>query len=167
VAGTIIVCGGEDTTVTQQTSCEQSNAGVTSWSFITPMPMANAYLSMVTLNGSPYILGAYGGGSTRSDVRMWDGVSTWVSKASLPAPRDSHNVLALTEDTVLLCGGVLAGTLTATCFIYMASTNNWTTAPPMAQARLFFGFVMSEGRMFYINTHTRTHNCRQDLCDGQ
>ena len=123
-------------------SCEQSNIGVTSWANITSLPIALRDLVMVTLQGNAYVIG--GNGDTTS-VRMYDGVSVWVAKATMSPGRYAHAALALDDDRALVCGGYAPSTIVNTCVIYTASTDTWTTAPAMAQARNRFNLVMSEG----------------------
>ena len=126
-------------------SCEQSNIGVTSWTNITSLPIALHHLEMVTLLGKAYVIGGY---QDQTSVRMYDGVSVWVAKAAMSPGRYGHAALALDDDRALVCGGAYDNgptTVLNTCVIYTASTDTWTTAPAMAQARNFFNLVMSEG----------------------
>ena len=71
---------GRTTGFVTLSSCEQSNIGVTSWTPITSLPIALSDLAMVTLLGKAYVIGGYIGGAQTS-VRMYDGVSTWTSRA--------------------------------------------------------------------------------------
>ena len=123
-------------------SCEQSDIGVTSWTNITPLPIALYVLAMVTLLGKVYVIGGY---QDPTSVRMYDGVSIWTSEAAMSPGREGHAALALDNDRALVCGGNAPTTVVNTCVIYTASTNTWTTAPAMAQARRNFNLVMSEG----------------------
>ncbi len=135
-------------------SCEQSNANVTSWTNITSLPIALSDLAMVTLLGKAYVIGGTDSGNvTQTSVRMYDGVSVWTAKAAMSPGRAGHAALALDDNRALVCGGV-APAITLyeklnTCVIYTASTDTWTTAPAMAQARSRyydgFNLVMSEG----------------------
>jgi hypothetical protein len=159
VNNTIIVCGGFDGS-NYLTSCEQSNADVTVWTYITALSVAVAYYAMVTLNGSAYVIGGYSATTnTVATVYMWNGVNAWVTKSSLPEPRDSHNAVVLNGDTALVCGGEVGGLTSSTCRVYTASTNTWTTASTMAQPRRYFGLVMSDGMCTHTHTHTHTHTC--------
>ena len=127
-------------------SCEQSNAGVTSWTNITSLPIALYDPAMVTLVGKAFVFGGVNSGSvTQTSVSMYDGVSVWVAKAAMSPGRFGHAALALDDDRALVCGGHASGTYVSTCAIYTASANTWTTAPAMAQARYGFNLVMSEG----------------------
>jgi kelch-like protein 18 len=126
-------------------SCEQSNVDVTSWTNITSLPIALYALAMVTLLGKAYVIGGYNGGSAQTNVSMYDGVSVWVAKAPMSPGRYGHAALALDDDRALVCGGYAPSSSVNTCVIYTASTNTWTTAPAMAQARYYFNLVMSEG----------------------
>jgi hypothetical protein len=104
-------------------SCEQSNAGVTSWTPITSLPAAVQSPAMVTLLGKVYIFGGYNG-APQTSVRMYDGVSVWVSKAAMSPGREGHVALALDNDRALMCGGNIPATTNVnTCVIYTASTN--------------------------------------------
>ena len=124
-------------------SCEQSNVGVTSWTPITSLPIAVYFLAMVTLLGKAYVIG---GNEAPTSVRMYDGVSNWTSKAPMSPGRYAHTALALDDDRALVCGGIAPSwPAVNTCVIYTASTNTWTTAPAMAQARYMYNLVMSEG----------------------
>ena len=126
-------------------SCEQSNVGVTSWTPITPLPIAIYNLAMVTLLGNAYAIGgAISGGAAQTSVSMYNGTS-WVAKAAMSPGRVAHAALALDNDRALVCGGYAPSAVTNTCQFYTASTNTWTTAPAMAQARAYFNFVMSDG----------------------
>ena len=131
-------------------SCEQSNVNVTLWTTITPLPTVMHYLAMVTLNGKAYIIGGIdSSGTALTSVYMYDGVSIWTLKTGggvMPAGRYAHAALALDTDRALVCGGkVQAGTALASCIIYTASTNTWSTTPPaMAQTRFAFNLVMSQ-----------------------
>jgi hypothetical protein len=120
-------------------SCEQSNVGVTSWTTITSLPTVLLYQAMVTLLGKAYVIGGY---EDQTSVRMYNGTA-WIAKAAMSPGRYGHAALALDDDRALVCGGN-APTVN-TCAIYTASTNTWTTAPAMAQARIYFNLVMSEG----------------------
>ncbi len=127
-------------------SCEQSNVDVTSWTPIQSLPTILTGLAMITLLGKAYVLGGIDGvGSAQSSVHMYDGVSVWVAKAAMSASRFGHAVLELDNDRALVCGGYAPLTVVNTCVIYTASTDTWTTAPAMAQARNYFNLVMSEG----------------------
>jgi hypothetical protein len=125
-------------------SCEQSNAGVTSWTTITSLPTTLSDLAMVTLLGKAYVFGGYNAGAQTS-VSMYN-VTSWVAKAPMSTGRYAHAALALDDDRALVCGGVApAPTVVNTCANYTASTDTWTTAPAMAQVRSWFNLVMSEG----------------------
>ena len=130
------------TTTVNTASCEQSNAGVTSWTPITSLPIALYYLTMVSLLGKAYVIGGHNGTDAVTSVLMYDGVSVWVAKAAMSPGRYAHAALALDDDRALVCGGYPG---VNTCDIYTASTNTWSTAPVMAQARNYFNLVMSEG----------------------
>ncbi len=140
---------GKTTGAVVLSSCEQSNAGVTSWTNIPSLPIALYALAMVTLFGKTYVIGgAINGGASQTSVRMYDGVSAWVAKAAISPGRSSFAALALDDDRALVCGGFAPYPTTSsviTCLIYTASTNTWSTAPNMAQARRYFNLVMSEG----------------------
>ena len=98
---------------------------------------------MVTLLGNAYVIGGFG---DLTSVHMYDGVSVWVAKAAMSPGRTGHAALVLDNDRALVCGGRAPyPTVVNTCVIYTASTNTWSTAPAMAQARDFFNLVMSEG----------------------
>ena len=97
---------------------------------------------MVTLQGKAY---GFGGVQDPTFVSMYDGVSVWTSKAAMSLGRKAHAALALDNDRALVCGGLAPSTVVNTCVIYTASTNTWSTAPAMAQARMYFNLVMSEG----------------------
>jgi hypothetical protein len=127
-------------------SCEQSDAGVTSWTPIQSLPIAVHLLAMVTLLGKAYVFGGHNG-EAQTSVSMYDSVSNvWVAKAAMSPGRYGHSALALDDDRALVCGGYAPSpTIVNTCAIYTASTNIWTTAPAMAQARNYFNLVMSEG----------------------
>jgi len=122
-------------------SCEQSDISVTSWTSITSLSIAARHLAMVTLLGKAYVIG---GSHALTSVSMYDGTS-WVTKAAMSPGRYGHAALALDNDRALVCGGNAPSSTVNTCVIYTASTDIWTTAPDMAQARRFFNFVMSEG----------------------
>ena len=127
-------------------SCEQSNAAVTSWTTIASLPIAIYYLAMVTLQGKAYAIGgANSGNVAQTSVNMYDSVSGWVAKAAMPTGRYAHAALALDDDRALVCGGNAPSSTVNTCIIYTASTDTWTTAPAMAQARAHLSLVMSEG----------------------
>jgi hypothetical protein len=110
------------TPVVRLSSCEQSNADVTSWTNITSLPQALRVLAMVTLLGKAYAMGGYNGGAQTS-VHMYDGVSVWVAKAAMTPGRYAHAALALDDDRALVCGGLAPSTHVNTCVIYTASTN--------------------------------------------
>ena len=143
---------GQTTGGGSTSSCEQSNVGVTSWTNITSLPIALSDLAMVTLLGKAYVFGGgheayngYGTMSSQTSVHMYDGVSVWVPKAAISPGRFGHAALALDDDRALVCGGVAPSTIVNTCVIYTASTDTWTNASAMAQARNAFNLVMSEG----------------------
>ena len=137
---------GQSTGYALVSSCEQSNANVTSWTAIVPLPIAVYYLTMVTLFGRAYVIGgADSGNVVQASVRMYDGVSVWTNKTAMSLGRYEHAALALDDDRALVCGGYAPTTVVNTCVIYTASTDTWTTAPAMAQARAGFNLVMSEG----------------------
>ena len=123
-------------------SCEQSDIGVTSWTNIASLPIALQFLAMVTLLGNAYVIG---GQEDPTSVRMYDGVSIWTTKAAMSPGRWGHAALALDDNRALVCGGEAPLSVVNTCVIYTASTNTWTTAPAMAQARCGSNLVMSEG----------------------
>ena len=126
-------------------SCEQSNAAVTSWTPITSLPTANWALAMVTLLGKAYVFGgATSGNVAQTSVHMYNGTS-WVAKAAMSPGRNAPAALALDDDRALVCGGYAPSAVVSTCVIYTASTDTWTTAPAMAQVRSYFNLVMSEG----------------------
>ena len=127
-------------------SCEQSDIGVTSWTPITSLPIAVNQLAMVALLGKAYVIGGY---QNSTSLHMYDGVSVWVAKAAMSPGRYGHAALALDDDRALVCGGYAPSAVTNTCQFYTASTNTWTTAPAMAQARDYLYLVMSEG-MWYL-----------------
>jgi hypothetical protein len=144
--GTIIVCGGLDATGTQLASCERSNSTVTTWSYITSLPVAGIVtLSLVTLANSVYAIGGDSPSGPLATVYMWDGVTAWVSKTSLPDTRIMHNALALNTVAALVCGGQVAGVASASCTVYNAFTDTWTPVADMNVTRIFHGLVMSEG----------------------
>ena len=126
-------------------SCEQSNVGVTSWTAIQLLPTALVNLAMVTLLGKAYVIGgANSGNVAQTSVYMYSGTS-WVAKATMSSGRRGHAALALDNDRALVCGGSAPSTPANSCAIYTASTDTWTTAPAMAQARKYLSLVISEG----------------------
>ena len=126
-------------------SCEQSDVGVTSWTPIQSLPVALQVPAMVTLLGKAYVIGGNDGVSAQTSVRMYDGVSVWVTKAAMSPGRYGHAALALDNDRALVCGGYAPTTVVNTCDIYTASSDTWTTAPAMVEARNYFNLVISEG----------------------
>ena len=136
---------GQTTGGVSISSCEQSDVGVTSWTNITSLPIALDGLAMVTLLGKAYVIGGWNGASSQASVNMYDGVSVWVVKAAMSPGRYGHRALALDDDRALVCGGHAPTEVVNTCVIYTASTNTWTTASAMAQARHWFNLVMLEG----------------------
>ena len=127
-------------------SCEQSDVGVTSWTTIQSLPIALQLLAMVTLLGKAYVIGgANSAFVAQTSVSMYDGVSVWVAKAAMSPGRYGHAALALDNDRALVCGGYAPSAIVNTCTIYTASTDLWSTAQVMAQARYMFVLVMSEG----------------------
>jgi hypothetical protein len=105
---------------------------------------------MVTLNGNAYMFGGTAASVGDTDVRMYDNVSSWVSKATMSPGRYGHAALALDNDRALVCGGNAPSAVDNTCNIYTASTNTWTTASAMLQARIYFGLVMSESMLHMV-----------------
>src|SRR5689334_2115188 len=89
------------------TSCEQSNAAITSWTpIIASLPTAIYVLAMVTLLGKAYVFGGASlGPVTEASVYMYDGVSVWSAKAAMSPGRYGHCALALDNDRALVCGG--------------------------------------------------------------
>jgi N-acetylneuraminic acid mutarotase len=141
VNNTIIVCGGTNTGGTATTFCEQSSIGVTSWTNIASLTTVASYHAMVTLNGNAYVMGGQG---TLTKVYMYDG-ATWITQAPLPSPgRYGHGALALDIDRALICGGTISPDVSATCFIYVASTDQYSNVSDMAKTRYEFSLVMSE-----------------------
>ena len=133
------------TTAGTLSSCEQSNFGVTSWTPIQSLPIALYQLAMVTLLGKAYAIGGHNGVGAQTSVYTYNGTS-WVAKAAMSPGRYGHAALALDDDRALVCGGYAPSpTIVNNCTIYTASTDTWTTAPAMAQARNYFKLVMSEG----------------------
>src|SRR5689334_11904121 len=86
-------------------SCEQSDAGVTSWTPIASLPIALIVLPMITLLGKAYVMGGSISGTASTNVYMYDGVSVWVAKAAMSPGRYGHGALALDNDRALVCGG--------------------------------------------------------------
>jgi hypothetical protein len=126
----------------QQSSCEQSNVGITSWTTIASIPIVGYDNAMVTLNGKAYVMGGY---KNPADVRMWDDVSAWIPKATMSPGRQKHCAVVLDNDRALVCGGeAQPGGETDTCVIYTASTDLWSAVSSMAQTRINFNLVMSE-----------------------
>jgi hypothetical protein len=141
VNNTIIVCGGNNAVGNAgTTSCEQSSVGVTSWTNITSLPTLTFKHTMVTLNGNAYVMG---GQDYPALVYMYNG-TTWITKAPLSPGRYAHQALALDADRALICGGYTPSAPNNTCIIYTASTDQYSSAPAMANTRAYFGFVMSE-----------------------
>jgi hypothetical protein len=147
VNNTIIVCGGL-TPSTRLTSCEQSNVGVTSWTTFTALPIQLGDHAMLTFNNAPYVFGGYNTSGTVATVYMHNGVNSWMARASMSIARAGLGAIALDMNRALICGGSSSGAVgavLASCEIYTVSTDSWATAPSMAQARWYFGLVMSEG----------------------
>ncbi len=130
---------GQTTAGVMVSSCEQSNIGVTSWTNITSLPSAGQLLAMVTLLGKAYVIG---GQQAPTSVHMYDGVSVWIAKTAMSPGRFGHTALALDDDRALVCGGSAPSVATNTCQFYIASTDIWTTALAMVQARDRFNLVM-------------------------
>jgi N-acetylneuraminic acid mutarotase len=139
VNNTIIVCGGYNN-VTGTIFCEQSSIGVTSWTNITSLPTPAFVHVMVTLNGNAYVMGGW---DNSTKVYMYNG-ATWITKASLSPGRYAHQALALDINRALICGGVVSGSYDATCVIYTASTDMYSSTLAMAKTRSYFSLVMSE-----------------------
>jgi N-acetylneuraminic acid mutarotase len=153
----IIVCGGERKYSFNKimklysgvlasaaiATCEQSSAGVTSaWTNIASLPITANSHTLVTLNGKAYSMGGY---DHPTSVYMYDG-ATWISKAPMSPGRYAHATVALDNDRALVCGGI-APSVVNTCQIYTASTNTWSNATSMVQARNYFVLVMLESRL--------------------
>jgi hypothetical protein len=124
-------------------SCEQSAVGASgAWTNIAPLPALAYSLAMTTLNGKAY---AFGGFDTvaQTAVYMFDGTS-WMPKLAMSPGRYQHSVLALDTDRALICGGKAPTSYTATCVIYIASSNSYTGAANLYQARDYHCMVMFE-----------------------
>jgi hypothetical protein len=103
---------------------------------IKPLPIAVSQFAMTTLNNLPYTFGGKGGDSktTVEQVPKYDNVymfsfdiNEWLDRARIPVYMVQHAVVAVDDDTALMCGGYNQLTLSPyrMCFMYKASTNGW------------------------------------------
>jgi hypothetical protein len=107
---------------------------------------------MLTFNNAPYVFGGYAISAPTSAVYMYNGVN-WVTRAPMLSALDGHGAVALDMNRALICGGSPTNnvaTVTASCAIYTVSANSWITTQSMAQARWYFGLVMSEGNAMLV-----------------
>jgi N-acetylneuraminic acid mutarotase len=149
----IIVCGGDEKYV----PCEQFSSNTQTWSMIPSFTsgFSYEYFAMATLNNRAYV---FGGLQNRalSSVYMFNGTN-WMSRASMPSDKNSHGAVALDNDRALVCGGHIVGQnnnvgykALASCFIYTASTDTWTSTANMSSARLLTTMTMFNGRLHII-----------------
>jgi hypothetical protein len=150
VGDTIIVCGGWNETHGAFTSCEQYNPSTQTWNMIASLPTPSVFFVMATLNNRAYTFGGSGVCSSALPVYMFDG-QNWKPRSSIAGlPNHEHAGVALDADRALICGGwtYKGGSCqigVSDCFIYSASSNNWTKAASMAQIRCYHSMVMFEG----------------------
>jgi hypothetical protein len=152
VGDTIIVCGGKNEEDVLA-FCEQYNPSTQQWNMITPLPTPSEFFVMTTLNNRAYTFGNGRDGCDGSapPVYMFD-EQNWVTRSSIVSlPYYNHAGVALDADRALICGGwAYKGGLceydgVSDCFIYSASSDSWTKAASMAQARCGHSMVMFEG----------------------
>jgi hypothetical protein len=114
---------------------------------------------MLTLNNRVYAFPgtAYLCADEPAPVYMFDG-SNWVPRSStISIPQKHHSALAIDTDRALICGGWAQTTrpgvrcqIVPDCFIYSASSDEWTPAATMAVERWKHLMVMFEGKLIII-----------------
>ena len=82
---------------------------------------------------------------------MFDG-EQWLTLNSMPRPFYGHAAVALDDDRALICGGYVmdangGASAASDCYIYTASNDSWTHAPPMAFACVFHDLVLVDGEL--------------------
>jgi hypothetical protein len=81
-------------------------------------------------------------------VYMYNGESSWERRADMPIQElQKFTCVALDTQRALICGGEVLGSNEATrdCYIYTASTDEWTMVAQMAHARSGHSMVMFNG----------------------
>ena len=146
---TIVVCGGvvggqENNTCEQFANNKWTDMSIT-------MPNSIAFFAMTALNDDLFIFGGYD--KKRNDlntVYMYENKLTpeWSVRASMPVTANGHTVVALLNDTILLCGGTQNGIVANTCFLYTPLSNNWNDAWPMNDNRTGHALSLYKGVVY-------------------
>jgi hypothetical protein len=150
--GTIIVCGGSNST-SKLSSCEQfvSNR----WKLIPSLPEPVSSPVMLTLHNRVYVFGGLTDNSVCGDtssVHMYDGDS-WTRHTSMPVSLTGHAGVALDARRALVCGGYTTMRQCQPvkhCYIYSASTDKWKNAPSMAHERCEHSIVLFFGELLIL-----------------
>lgn len=146
--GRVLVCGGMNGS-TVLTSAAQYNpaSGSGSWAATTgPIPPPGWRSGTATLiqtsngqlNNKVLLAGGNNGTNTISAVFLFDPAqSAFSTLASMPSPREGHQVVTLSDGRILFSGGKNGSTYLASSVIFDPSwgPGNWTTAGNMTSPR--------------------------------
>jgi hypothetical protein len=72
----------------------------------------------------------------------------WSARAPMLVTAAEHAVVALHNDTILLCGGTQNGTVANQCFLYIPSKNKWNDAWPMKINRTGHALSLYKGIVY-------------------
>jgi hypothetical protein len=114
---------------------------------------------MITLQGSAYVLGGslYLMEKTAIDtVLMFEMDScSWIRRAPMPRALCSHGAVVLNDaaTTAMVCGGRARDNYSAqaTCFMYSALDDVWTTVASLNTPRYFHGMAVYKGGIVFCN----------------
>ena len=147
-SGKVLFAGGANSGAVLGTASlyDPTGTGTGSWSTTGAMQKAvrshTATLLQVsgnaTLNNKVLVVGGdQGGGTSVTNVQLFDGTSTWTSLTALLAAREAHTATALANGNVLIAGGLTNSTVLGTSLLFSAASGSgsWGTAVNMTSAR--------------------------------
>lgn len=154
--GAIVVCGSKLST--ESNSCDRYNVDLNEWSIIESMPLPDGKIYMntgeaVTLLDSVYIFGGFGyngNGTILDNVFKLGTDGNWTEMARMPVPLCGFGVVAMEEDTAMVCGGFTPYGHTPSCYWYSATTDTWTVGPSLTQSHILHKLVLYNGRVWCL-----------------
>jgi N-acetylneuraminic acid mutarotase len=131
----------------------------TAWTSRAGLPSARRAFAMAATNGALYAIG----GSNSSNVGLTTvqayspGSNSWVTKAALPAARQTGNGAVAINGIIYLPGGHDASNaLTKTLYAYNPSTNSWSTKSPLPVFSSCGGSAVIGGKIYLFSGCTRS-----------
>jgi hypothetical protein len=137
VSGHPMICGGWSGS--RHSECYHHNKASNSWTFLSKMTTKRSYSASVPVNGKLLVLGGYDGDRLATTEYISPSGDASQPGPDLPAPRDEHCAVKLSNGQVMLLGGKPYENHKSAIIFHPETETFDQSLPPMLYDRYEFG----------------------------